>query len=248
MTANRVAVTPASMMKIRAIKVIGLGGIGSFVAPAIAHFVFAGRLESTLWLLDGDDYEEKNKDRVLFESAGNKALEKAKELSQGFDHRIKVIGVPEYVTPRNVRRVVDGGDVVFLCVDNHASRKLVSNRCRRLDDVVLFSGGNDGIENGRDGTFGNAQIYVRSGGCDITNPLTRLHPEIAKPKDKRPDELGCADLINSAPQLLFTNMAVASAMLSAFFSWHHGTLDYEEIYLDIAQSRMIPVKRAATIP
>jgi len=244
MRTNRVVAQTASNMKIRAIKVIGLGGIGSFVAPAIAHFVFSTRIRSPLWLLDGDDYEEKNKDRVLFESHGNKALAKAKELSQGFDHRVKVIGVPEYVTPRNVRRVVDDGDVVFLCVDNHASRKLVSNRCRRLDEVVLFSGGNDGIENGRDGTFGNAQVYVRSGGRDMTNHLARLHPEIAKPRDKRPDELGCADLVNSAPQLLFTNMAVASAMLSAFFSWHRGTLAFEEIYLDIAQGRMIPVSRS----
>jgi len=32
-------------------------------------------------------------------------------------------------------------DLVLLAVDNHATRKLVSDHCARLDNVCLISGG-----------------------------------------------------------------------------------------------------------
>jgi hypothetical protein len=230
---------------IASVKVIGLGGIGAPVAQAMALFLSFRGLGKILWLIDGDTYEERNRERVLFERCGKKAVVKAQELSRATAERVPVLAVPEYVTPRSVGRLIEEGDVAFLCVDNHASRKLVSNRCRRLQDIVLISGGNDGVENGRAGTFGNVQVYVRRAGRDVTNPLTRFHPELARPKDRRPDKRGCAALTPDAPQLLFTNLAVASAMLGTFHAWLSGTLDYEELYLDLALGRMTPVRRLA---
>lgn len=230
--------------EVASVKVIGLGGIGAPVAQALAQFLSSRGLSQSAWVIDGDTYEERNKDRVLFETCDNKAVAKARELARACGGGPTILPVPEYVTPRNVRRLIQDGDVVFLCVDNHASRKLVSNRCRRLQDVVLISGGNDGIGDGRAGTLGNVQVYIRQAGRDVTNPLTRFHPEIAHPKDARPDERGCAVIAQVAPQLLFTNLAVAAAMLGAFHTWLSGALDYEEVYLDIARGRMTPVKRA----
>ena len=88
-------------------------------------------------------------------------------------------------------------------------------------------------------------VYRRAAGVDVTHPLTRFHPEIARPADKRPDELSCAELAKtSAPQLLFTNWLVASAMLATFYSFRTGTLDFEELYLDIAGVKATPVARA----
>jgi molybdopterin/thiamine biosynthesis adenylyltransferase len=227
----------------RAVKVIGLGGVGAPLAQALTQFLAWGRAATTLFLIDGDAYEEKNRERVLFQGFGNKAVSKVEELTAICDGALSIVPVPKYVTPRNVSRTVQEGDIVFLAVDNHATRRLVSKRCGKLRDVALFSGGNDGIDTGRDGTFGNVIVYIRGGGRDLTNPLTRFHPEIARPKDKRPDELGCAELAQSAPQLLFTNLAVASTMLAAFHAWLAGKLHYEEIYLDIAQCRMNSVRR-----
>jgi hypothetical protein len=230
------------------IKVIGLGGIGAPVAQAMAQFLSFQAFAKMLWLIDGDIYEERNRERVLFEGCDNKAVAKAQELARAIGGGLTILPVPEYVTPRNVRHLIEEGDVVFLCVDNHASRKLVCNRCRRLRDVVLISGGNDGIEDGRAGTFGNVQVYLRQAGRDVTNPLTRFHPELARPKDRRPDERGCAALAQAAPQLLFTNLSVASAMLGTFHAWLSGTLDYEELYLDLARGRTTPVTRQARRP
>jgi hypothetical protein len=227
----------------RVVKVIGLGGIGAAVAQALAQFL-SRWAEGEIWFVDGDWYEEGNQDRVLFDRRENKAVAKVKELACLSADGPAILPVPRYVTPDCVDGLVGEGDVLFLCVDNHATRQLVSRRCEGLSDVLLFSGGNDGVENGRSGTYGNVQIYWREEGRNRTNPLTRFHPEIANPRDKRPDELSCAMTAESAPQLLFTNLAIASTMLGAFYTWLTGQLDREEVCLDIATAQMIPRKRA----
>ena len=33
-------------------------------------------------------------------------------------------------------------------------------------------------------------------------------------------------------------------MLGLYHAWRTGTLDHEEVYLDIAEGRMVPVRRA----
>ncbi len=225
------------------VKIIGLGGIGSSVAQALTQFLAFHAPDCTLSLIDGDAFYEENKTRMLFQEYDNKALVKAQELSEALNGRIGILPVPHYVTPRNIRKLVVDRDMIFLCVDNHATRKIVSDRCRGLKNTVLFSGGNDGIEEGRTGTFGNVQIYCRIHGRDYTNPLTRFHPEIRNPRDKRPDELGCMALTQNGPQLLFTNLMVAAAMLGTFYAWLLGSLDYEELYLDIAHGNFAKATR-----
>ena len=226
-------------------KVIGLGGIGSVVAEGLAMYLASEWERAGLWLVDGDGYEEKNRSRMRYEDDGNKALSKAAELTERGAGALTIVPTPAFVTPRNVRHIVEEHDIVFLCVDNHSTRRTVSRRCRKLDNVLLISGGNDGVEKGRSGTFGNVMVYRRAAGVDVTHPLTRFHPEIARPADKRPDELSCAELAKtSAPQLLFTNWLVASAMLATFYSFRTGTLDFEELYLDVAGVKATPVARA----
>lgn len=228
----------------RSIKVIGLGGIGSPVAQALVQFLgVSGRVGTTLFLVDGDMYEEKNRERVVFLGGGNKAISKAQELGSICGGALPIVPVPKFVTPYNVHRLLGEQDVVFLAVDNHATRRSVSNRCRKMRDIVLISGGNDGIEDGRRGTFGNVMIYERIEGRDVTSPLTRFHPEIAEPRDKRPDEVGCLALARSSPQLLFTNLAVAAAMLGTFYAWLTDGLRYEELFFDVMSGRMQPVSR-----
>lgn len=228
------------------LKVIGLGGIGAVVAEGLAMFLGAKGVRSTLWLVDGDRYEEANRERVRFEEDSNKAESKARELSRRIGTGVTVLAFPRFVTPYNARHVIDEGDVVFLCVDNHSTRRTVSRRCRKLDDVLLISGGNDGIEHGRSGTFGNVMVYRRSSGADATHPLTRFHPEIARPSDKRPDQMSCVELAeSSAPQLLFTNWLVAATMLATYYSALTGSLDFEEVYLDVSGVKLSAVGRRA---
>jgi hypothetical protein len=243
-TDSRLPTLSTARLDGRPIAVIGLGGIGSPVAQALSQFLSYARPGTTLSLIDGDVFEEDNRSRVLFQGHGNKAISKTAELASACLGRVTIVPIPRYVTPRSAPRLIGERSIVFLAVDNHRTRQSVSNRMRRLADGLLISGGNDAIEHGRDGTFGNVMIYVREAGRDVTSPLTRFHPEIAWPADHRPDQRGCGALAPSAPQLLFTNLAVASAMLGAFYAWLTGTLDYEEAYLQIAEGRMNPVRRS----
>ncbi len=223
------------------ITLIGVGGIGCALAPFLARYLQAERQvtgeEARITLVDGDTFESRNAARQSFETLGNKAKVKATELARRFPD-LSFRAIPEFVTTENLPQVVKAGDLVFLAVDNHATRCVVSRRCEELSDVVLISGGNDF-------TDGNVQVYVRQDGRDMTLPLTRFHPEIADPKDKSPVEMSCEELAAvAAPQLLFMNLSVASAMLNAFYAWRSGRLRYGEVYLDIVEGRARPVSRA----
>jgi hypothetical protein len=193
--------------------------------------------------VDGDAFEESNRGRMIFARLGPKAVVLAEELAEPYGDRVNILPVPEYVTAENVASLISSGDAVFCQPDNHATRRLVERRCASLADVALFSGGNDGIEDEKTGTYGNVQVFLRREGRDLTNPLSAFHPEIAEPADALPTDLGCAEAAASAPQLLFTNAAVASAMLAAYYAWRSGILAYEEAYLDILSGRCLPVRR-----
>jgi hypothetical protein len=227
------------------IKVIGLGGIGCVVLQYLAVFLKSLDRPARLVLIDGDQFEVANTSRMVFQKVGNKAEVKAAETVALLGScEISVAAVPRYVTPENIGQLILPGDHVFLCVDNHPTRKLVSEHCGRLPAVALFSGGNEGVDPPRErGTYGNVQVYLRRDGKDVTASLTRFHPEIANPKGKSPSEMNCAELAVSTPQILFANLAVASAMLNAYFAYLCGRLTYQEVKLDVLDARMLPQLR-----
>lgn len=228
--------------------VIGLGGIGTIAAEYLSRFLMASGPTTPLCLVDGDTYEEHNRARMRFESCDNKAVATSRELTYQAQGLLRILPTPAYVSAANIYTIVQEDDCTLLCVDNHATRKLVSDHCQTLRTVALFSGGNDGVDESHTGTFGNVQAMIRQDGHNLTNALTTYHPEIANPADRRPDEEGCDDLQPTVPQLLFTNLAVASAMLSTLHTWLQGRLTYEELYLDILTGRAVPLRRHVTIP
>lgn len=219
------------------IKAIGIGGIGCALLPFLCRYLQYSAVRARLTLIDGDRFERSNAARQAFSRLGNKAEVKSLELAQEYE-ALAFRSVPEYVTEANVGRLIGEGGVVFLMVDNHATRNLVSRHTSSLSDLTLISGGNDYED-------GNVQIYVRQGGQDLTPSLSRYHPEIATPQDRNPAAMSCEELMEAgAPQLLFANLMVASLMLNAFYAIQQGRLNYSEVYLDIVQN----VSRAVTRP
>lgn len=216
-------------MKIN-ITVIGLGGVGTILIERLCRFLNYSRdYDANLLLVDGDEYELKNYERQEFGQIGNKADVKATELMIKFPE-VVVDSFEAYINETNVAEVVKEGDVVFLCVDNHKTRNIVSNYSMQLKDVTVISGGNEL-------TDGNVQVYVRRGGVDLTPDLCAYHPEIANPEDKLPDEMSCEELSNAEPQLYFTNLGVATIMCWAFYkAIVKGQVDQQsEVYFDILQ-------------
>ncbi|MBP7828679.1 MAG: ThiF family adenylyltransferase [Kiritimatiellae bacterium] len=235
------------------VKIVGLGGTGSQVARGLCLYLGAAAADSRIVLLDGDAFEPANASRMFFSRPGNKAEVLREDLLPFLaDSRVTLLAAGEYVTAENLPRWIQSGDIVFLCVDNHATRKLVGDFCAGRGaapapaDLTLISGGNDGIETTpegevRRGTYGNAQVYLRRNGADVTPDLSRFHPEIAAPRDRLPTDKGCSELMDSVPQLFFANLLVASVMLNTFYLLACGALGYHEIAFDLAEGLCRPV-------
>jgi molybdopterin/thiamine biosynthesis adenylyltransferase len=226
-------------------KVIGLGGVGGIVARYGALYLSALDCPTRMVLIDGDDFEPKNASRMLFATHGNKASVVCEDLCTAVDDSyLSMVAVEEYITSKNLPRLIREGDTVLLAVDNHATRKLVSDYARdQVSNICLISGGNEGA--GKDstgvvqrGTYGNVQIYLSQDGIDITPSLTQFHPEIENPADQLPNEVSCTEALISTPQILFANLAVASSMLNALWLHLCGALHYPELCFDIHDGRM----------
>jgi molybdopterin/thiamine biosynthesis adenylyltransferase len=211
------------------IVIIGLGGIGSILCERLARFLtYSAEPGVSLLLVDGDSYESKNFERQDFTRMGNKAEVKAADLKMQFS-KLNVSSFPAFVNDTNLAQVIKEGNIVFLCVDNHKTRMIVSNYCKALTDITLISGGNDLID-------GNVQIYIRKSGRDLTPDLCSYHPEIANPDDKSPEEMSCEELSVSEPQLYFANLGVATIMCWAFYNAVvKEQYEKSEVYFDITQ-------------
>lgn len=218
------------------IKVIGAGGIGTALLESLARFLNYDCQDAIVSIIDGDKFETKNQVRQKFHRLGNKAEVLAEKLTELFS-QVKFRAKAEYLTPDSVEYLLEENDIIFLCVDNHKTRNLVSNYCEGFDNIVLISGGNDY-------TDGNIQIFLRRYSQNLTLPIAnKFHPEILYPADKRPDEIGCAELVKSEPQLIFTNLIIAALMLNAFYTYLQGKLRYDEVYADILTNNCRAVVR-----
>jgi len=209
------------------IVIIGLGGVGSILSERLSRFLNYSRDErSRILLVDGDTYEMKNYERQEFSQLGNKAEIKSVELQMIYPN-MSYETFPSYVNEGNLIEVIKDNAIVFLCVDNHKTRMIVSRYCQNLQNVTLISGGNEF-------TDGNVQIYIREGGVDLTPDLCAYHPEIANPDDKLPEEMSCEELSHSDPQLYFANLGVATLMCWAFYNAVvQGDHTRSEVYFDM---------------
>jgi hypothetical protein len=231
--------------------------VGAIVARFGGLFLASPALDrdARLVLIDGDDYQADNAGRMLFRSCGNKAAVLRDEMLEYLaDSHLTILAIESYVTSSNIRRLLQDGDIVILAVDNHRTRKLVSDYCAsNLDNVCVISAGNDpaGQDNsGRvlRGTYGNCQVFIRENGQHVTPSLTQWHPEIDQPADQIPTEQSCAEMISSVPQILFANLMAASCALDALYRYLCGGPNFSEVAFDILDARMQPVPLLAQCP
>jgi molybdopterin/thiamine biosynthesis adenylyltransferase len=215
------------------IKVIGCGGIGSWlVDPLCTLLNFSTVASIEVSLIDGDTYEERNRERQNFDQIGPKASITAARLKDRFP-RLMFWDHPSYLTDSNIITHIREHDIVAVCVDNHKTRKLISDRAEELDNVTIISGGNEL-------TDGNVLVHVRRDGKDVTPPLAnKYHPELQNPGDKNPGddkEHGCQVMAAVEPQLVATNFAIASLMLNTLYKFvtgHERAGKYSEVNVDI---------------
>jgi molybdopterin/thiamine biosynthesis adenylyltransferase len=219
------------------IKIVGAGGIGGWLLPPLSRYLNYKEGRTFLTVIDGDNYEAKNGERQVFQKLGNKAEVQVESL-KGLFPKLEFRARGEYVRPESIDYLIQDGDIIFLCVDNHKTRHLLSGFCEDMSNIVLISGGNDY-------TDGNVQVHVRKDDFNVTWPIAnKFHPEIQRPSDKSPHEMSCEELAVSEPQLIFTNFYIASLMLNAFYAYTQKGAQYSEVYGDIITNNSRAVVRA----
>jgi len=81
----------------------------------------------------------------------------------------------------------------------------------------------------------------RRNGVSLDGTLSEIHPEIATATDGPASGEGCAARAAERPQLLVTNLMVASAMLNCLWAvCETGSAPYSEVYLDVVQNAARP--------
>lgn len=217
---------------------IGAGGIGSHLAGWTARFLAWRPGQHELLIVDKDTFEDKNRERQSFRSHGNKARVIAEELRPQF-RRVRIDYLSEYVTPENVSLVLSEDAIVLIAVDNHATRKVVSDAARDYRNITIISGGNEE-------THGTVQVYARRNGRDVTPPLTQDHPEIERPDAPAPYEMHCEERARAGePQIFAANLMAGVVMFAVlwrlterpdgFISFLRGSHEtaYTEIHFEV---------------
>jgi molybdopterin/thiamine biosynthesis adenylyltransferase len=233
--------------------VIGTGGVGNWLVSGLARLIQTKYPGSALILVDGDTYEPKNKDRQEFTKLGNKASVKALELTPQFD-KVYIIPVAKWVVSDDFTGVTDEespkitasqlireNDIVFATVDNFAARKIIFDAAAKLDNIDVFTGGND------DELFGSIYHYQKRDGVEVTCHPAEFHPEYENAPDKNPGELSCQERsqIDGGTQLLATNMAVAAFILGRVHKTivNNQSPEETEIFFDLGLGRSEPYNR-----
>lgn len=221
--------------------VIGLGGIGSNLMVPLATLYSHMEVsdgERNLIVIDGDKYEPKNRARQVFQVEANKAEDTAERLRDIFPD-ITIEAKPRFVDESSIYLFVKERDIVFLAVDNHATRALVADHIKTLDNAILISGGNEDED-------GDILIYERRDGKDVRPHFSLYHPEIFKGGDRNPSGMSCEELaaIPSSHQLLAVNLKVAAYMVDALtFLAKKREIPYDELYFSWATGNARAVKR-----
>ena len=215
------------------IVLVGLGGIGSQLVPSLVRYLaFRPEPRPMLVLVDGDAYEPSNRTRQVFPE-GAIGSNKAEALAEASRGGLTVQAVADFLTEANVATVIRDGDVVLMAVDNHWTRFVVDRHLATLDEVTLISGGNDE-------TDGNVQLVRRRGGEFVDGSLAEIHAEIGRTTEAEfAARNGCERQVEERPQLVVTNLMVASAMLNCLWAvLEHGSVSYSEVYLDVIANAM----------
>jgi tRNA A37 threonylcarbamoyladenosine dehydratase len=118
--------------------VIGIGGVGSWAAEALARCGLA-----QLTLIDLDHVAESNTNRqihALDEHYGKAKVQAMRERVAAIHPACHVHAVEEFITPHNVATLVPPADVVLDCIDQARAKAALIAHCRDQRQWVITAG------------------------------------------------------------------------------------------------------------
>jgi len=124
--------------------VIGIGGVGSWVAESLARSGVGN-----ITLIDNDDIAESNMNRqihTLSDTLGQqKVLCMAERLKQ-INPDISVNVIDDYITQQNFERYLSPSfDYIIDAIDSIKFKSLIINHCKRNKKAVIMTGGAGGL-------------------------------------------------------------------------------------------------------
>ncbi len=181
------------------IHLIGCGGVGSWVVPALA------RLADYFNLWDGDTLEHRNLDRQLFKTE-DIGKNKAQALGEIYP---RAVVIPEFFHEGSF---VGELSLILCCADNHAARRNAILKADETSSTAIIAG--------NEYTDADAYIYIPSMRGTPNDPRV-FAPEILTDNTGDPRRAdGCTGhAAIERPQLVLANMAAADHMLRLMWWW-----------------------------
>lgn len=183
--------------------VLGAGGTGSWLAQ------FLSKIDVNVYLIDGDIVETKNIIRQNF-SKKEVSINKA-EIAKKWNFNY----VPEYITDTSIIEEIieseEGMPVLIGCLDNNASRKIAHDVFYnpKYKDILWLDAGNEER---------HGQTYVAA---KYNNKIIYDSPIILDEAfqnfdgdERRPDQISCAEISESAPQNVTANITSATVLFN----------------------------------
>ena len=123
--------------------VIGIGGVGSWVAEALARTAIG-----QLTLIDPDHIAESNINRqihALTEELGNAKVQAMRERIEAINPRCKVGMIEEFLAEDNLEVLLDNGyDYIVDAIDNARTKVALIAWCKRKRNKLIIVGGAGG--------------------------------------------------------------------------------------------------------
>ncbi len=198
---------------------VGAGGTGTHLVPALLTYLRNhhenAETEYQLVIADGDSFDTGNLDRQVF-APGLVQMNKAEAMVH-MNPGHPIIAVTRYVGADDLSTMIQDGDVILICADNYSVRKLIVDRCRELDNVVVINAGNEKSD-------GIVQLWVREDGDQVTPCIDYGHPEIKFNAETDRSAMDCltAAKLPGGGRTLLANMHAAALMLQELQRWHSG--------------------------
>lgn len=225
-------ITFSDYKPVDSIVIIGCGGTGGYVIGHLARFLSAyssvNKREIHLTLVDGDIVEEKNLLRQNFISRDitkNKAITLGERYSGAFGIKINVLS-EDIESVDKLNSLIKGSTpLVVGCVDNNASRKILSdwiNSSRNYTGSFWLDCGNEersgqvvcGFHPGKSKTIKIKDSGPGQKGVFSLPTATEVYPDLLTNIGRFNSELSCAERSVSAPQNIQTNITISTLALN----------------------------------
>ena len=152
--------------------VVGIGGVGSWAAEALARSA-VGRIT----LIDLDHVAESNVNRQIHALDGEFGRAKVKVMAErilAINPQCAVTEIDDFITAENVAALLPPCDAVLDAIDNVRAKAALINHCRQIGLAVVTTGG-------AGGRVDPTRIQVADLSCTVQDPLaSKLRARLRK--------------------------------------------------------------------